>query len=285
MGELPKRVLVALIGAPLVIAVIWRGDAALATLTSVMAAVAAWEFFRIARAGGYAPLTWVGTVGASLIPLAVHGQVLGLFPLPPTALVLVVLGVLGAALWTRGAQGKPMAAVAITLFGMAYTGGALSYLYALRYFGYAVGDAAGALVVLCPVALTWASDIGAFFVGRAIGGPKLMPTISPGKTISGAVGGVLMTVGVAVLYVRMGLRPYAQLAFTTTGLIVFAVLISVVGQIGDLAESMLKREGGVKDSGAILPGHGGVLDRVDSLLFVLPVAYVLYGWLLIPAPI
>ena len=285
MSELAKRVLVALVGAPIVMLVIWRGDAALATLASVLAAVASLEYFRIARQGGSAPLAMVGVVGAAVIPLVVHAQFLGLVRVPPSAAMIVVLALLAIALWTRGAQGTPLTAVATTLFGMAYTGGALSYVYALRYFGYAVGDTAGALVVIFPVVLTWASDIGAFFVGRAIGGPKLMPSISPGKTISGALGGLAATILVAELLVRLALRPYAQLAFTSLGLVLFAIIISVVAQIGDLAESMLKREAGVKDSGTLLPGHGGVLDRLDSLLFVVPVAYVLYGWLLIPAPV
>ena len=85
-------------------------------------------------------------------------------------------------------------------------------------------------------------------------------------------------------YVQFGLKPYAQLAFSPWGLATFAIGISVAAQIGDLAESLFKREAGVKDSGTLFPGHGGVLDRLDSLFFVLPVAYVLYGWLLIPAP-
>ena len=93
-----------------------------------------------------------------------------------------------------------------------------------------------------------------------------------------------MTVLVSVVLVRVALRPYAQLGFAPMGMFVFPVVISVTAQVGDLFESLLKREAGVKDSGTLLPGHGGVLDRLDSLFFVLPVSYALYGWLLIPAP-
>ena len=139
-------------------------------------------------------------------------------------------------------------------------------------------------MVVLPVLLTWSSDTGAFFAGRLIGGRKLMPSVSPAKTVSGAIGAVVTTVGICALYVHFGLKPYAQLAFSPWGLATFAIGISVAAQIGDLAESLFKREAGVKDSGTLFPGHGGVLDRLDSLFFVLPVAYALYGWLLIPAP-
>ena len=179
-----------------------------------------------------------------------------------------------------------------TVFGALYTGGLLSFGYALRYHDYAVGGvqigavpvAAGAVVLGLPLLLTWASDIGAFFVGRAVKGPKLMPSISPGKTRSGAIGGLLASVLVCWLYVQYALVPFAQLALDTKGIIIFGVLISVAAQLGDLVESMLKREAGVKDSSNLLPGHGGVLDRLDSLFFVLPTAHLLLGWLLIPAP-
>ena len=284
MSELARRVIVALIGAPVAIAVIWFGDAALATLASILSALAAWEFFRLSRESGSNPLSAIGVVSAALIPLAVHAQYLGLIMVPPVAVTLALLLLVAVSIWLRGVNGKPLAAVATTLLGVLYTGGTLSYIYALRYYGYAVGDVAGALVVILPVLLTWASDVGAYFAGRAIGGPKLIPSVSPGKTIAGAVGGVILTVIVCAAYVHWLLRPQAELAFSPLGLVTFGVLISVAAQVGDLAESLFKREAGVKDSGTLCPGHGGALDRLDSLFFVLPVAYALYGWLLIPAP-
>jgi phosphatidate cytidylyltransferase len=195
-----------------------------------------------------------------------------------------VVAILAAAIWLRGVDGKPLGAASTTVFGALYTGGTISFVYVLRYHNYAVGDTAGALAVIFPVVLTWASDTGAYFAGRLIGGRKLIPSVSPGKTVAGSVGGLVLTVAVAYAFVHWLLVPRAQLGFTPWGLVLFGLAISVVAQIGDLAESLLKREAGVKDSGSVFPGHGGVLDRLDSLFFVLPAAYALYDLLLIPAP-
>src|SRR5690349_15012118 len=143
---------------------------------------------------------------------------------------------------------------------------------------------AGGLLLLLPILLTWASDIGAFFIGRAFGKRKLMPSVSPGKTVAGAIGGLAATIVVGWLYVRFLLTPTTQLAFVRGGLIAFTILVSVAAPIGDLAGSLPSREAGMKDSSHPIPGHGGVLDRFDSLLFVLPVAYVLFNALLVWAP-
>ncbi|MFO0095103.1 MAG: phosphatidate cytidylyltransferase [Gemmatimonadaceae bacterium] len=276
--------MVALLGAPVALAVIWVGGAPLATLVGGLAGVAAWELARMARAAGHEPMGALGVLLAALLPLAVHAHVLGVVRVPLVVGVLAVVAVLGAAIWLRGVEGKPLGAAATTVFIALYTGATLSYAYALRYHNYAVGDVAGALVVIFPVVLTWASDTGAYFSGRLIGGRKLIPSVSPGKTVAGAVGALVVTVLVAYAFMRYLLTPKAQLAFTPWGLVLFALTISVVAQIGDLAESLLKREAGVKDSGTLFPGHGGVLDRLDSLFFVLPAAYALYDLLLIPAP-
>jgi phosphatidate cytidylyltransferase len=209
---------------------------------------------------------------------------LGVLRIPLYAWILPVLFVLGVAIWLRGVDGKPLGAASTTVYGVLYTGGTLAFGYALRYHNYAVGDTAGALAVLFPVVLTWASDTGAYFSGRLIGGRKLMPSVSPGKTVAGAVGAIVVTVAATYAFVHGLLVPRAQLAFTPWGLVLFGAAISVVAQVGDLAESLLKREAGFKDSGTLFPGHGGVLDRLDSLFFVLPAAYALYDWLLIPAP-
>ena len=313
MSELTRRILFAAAAIPLAIGIIWIGDAALAALLGIVAAIGAWELFRIARAGGTLPLERLGIPLAAAVPLIVHAHRIGVadasfdarpslgdafgsavnviargvvapFTLSLTGAVVVVLVIISVAIWTRGVEGKPLPAVAVTVFGIVYTGGMLSYGYAIRYHPYAVGAAAGTTLLFLPLLLTWAQDTGAYAVGRTMGRRKLIPKVSPGKTVEGAIGGIVVTLLVCWVYVRFVLVPYAQLALAPADIIIFAIVISVAAQIGDLAESLLKREAGVKDSSRIIPGHGGVLDRFDSLLFVLPVAYMLLGVMLIPAP-
>jgi len=294
VSELTRRVLVGVIAAPLGVLVIFAGGAALAGLLAILSALAAWEFFRIARGSGLTPLEDVGIPLAGVVPLFVHARYLRLFEPPLSAMAIAVLAILAIALFVRGVNGRPLGAAAATVFGVLYTGGMLSFGYAIRYHQYVIESvrvplggiavSAGGLLLLLPILLTWASDIGAFFIGRAFGKRKLMPSVSPGKTVAGAVGGLGATMLIGWLYVRFLLTPTTQLAFVRGGLIAFTILVSVAAQIGDLAESLLKREAGVKDSSHIIPGHGGVLDRFDSLLFVLPVAYVLFNALLVWAP-
>jgi phosphatidate cytidylyltransferase len=194
----------------------------------------------------------------------------------------------------RGVAGKPLTAVAVTILGALYTGGMLSFAYAIRYHPYASAPTSGTrfnvpsggLLLLLPVLVTWASDIGAYAVGRTMGKHKLIPSVSPGKTIEGSIGGLAMSMLVAVLYAQFVLHPSSHLGFRypPIGALIFGVIISLAAQIGDLAESLFKREAGVKDSSNLIPGHGGVLDRFDSLLFVMPVAFVLLNYMLTYAP-
>jgi phosphatidate cytidylyltransferase len=283
VSELTKRTITAVIAAPLALAMIYVGGLPLAAFLAAIAAGCAWEYFRIAREGGLNPLDPVGIPLAGLVPLTVYAASIGLFQPSLAIAAVVVLVIFAAVIWRRGPTGRPLGAAASTVFGVLYTGGMLSFGYALREYPYAVGDRAGSVLVAFPLVLTWASDIGAYVVGRTIKGPKLIPSVSPAKTISGALGGLAATILASWLYVRFALTPAASLAMTLPAIILFGVVISVAAQIGDLAESLLKREANIKDSSYLVPGHGGLLDRLDSVLFVLPVAYLLFGWLLIPA--
>ena len=284
MSELTRRVLFAVAAIPVALGAIWIGGAPFVALLAILAALGAWELFRIARAKGVAPLETLGIPLAGLLPIAVFAAHRGLLTDLPTWLAVATLVVFGASIWARGVAGGPLAAVAITVFGVLYTGGMLSFGYAIRYHPYAVGRAAGTALVLFPLVLTWTSDTGAYFAGRAFGRRKLIPAVSPAKTVEGAVGGLVLSMVVAWAYAAFVLAPYAHLGMRPQLALAFGAAISVAAQIGDLAESLLKREAGVKDSSRLLPGHGGILDRFDSLFFVLPLAYLLLGPLLLPVP-
>jgi phosphatidate cytidylyltransferase len=284
MGEFGRRVIVALAAAPLAIAMVYLGELPFALFLGLVGGIGAWELYRMARHGGVEPLDALGVPVAAALPLIAHLDRLAVLRSPTAVGAVVFVALLGSAIWARGVNGRALESVSVTVFGALYTGGMLAFGYTLRHHRFVVGDLAGTALVMFPVILTWASDIGAYFVGRAMGKAKLMPSVSPGKTRAGAVGALVVTMIVALGYNTMLLRPAAQLALAPWTAAIFGVVVSAAAQVGDLAESLLKREAGVKDSSHLLPGHGGVLDRLDSLFFVLPVAYLVLGRLLIAAP-
>ena len=282
--EFPKRVLVAVVLIPIVLGCVWAGGAALVTLLALASGLAAWEFYRLAEARGVHALAVPGIALSALIPVLVHARYLGLWVPSVSVVALLVPLVLTMALFARGVAGSPMAAVGATLTGIVYTGGMLSFAYALRYQEFAVGARAGTILVMFPVVVTWLNDSGAYFFGRRFGRARLMPSVSPGKTWAGAYGAVLTSVLATWLLAAQVLPRWANLRLGFASILVVGITLSLAAQVGDLAESMFKREAGVKDSSHLIPGHGGVLDRVDSLLFTLPVGFVLLGSLLRYAP-
>ena len=299
MSELALRIIFAVVAAPIALWVVLVGGLPLAILLAIVCGLGAWEFYRIARAAGARPMDDIGIALAAAAPLALHAHYLGVVSLRPAVLAVLCVIILGAAIWLRGVEGAPLAAVSTTIFGIIYTAGLLGFGYAIRYHDSVAGyDSVGArhlalgsfdlaippggVLLMMPLLITWASDIGAYAVGRTIGGRKLIPSVSPGKTVSGAVGGLVASMLVSLLLARTVLAPVAHLGFTPWGALFFGAVVSVAAQTGDLFESLLKRESGVKDSSRIIPGHGGILDRFDSLIFVLPVSYMLLSWLPIP---
>lgn len=188
------------------------------------------------------------------------------------ALTGFVLLVLGLSLTHPGSLARAIGSSGATILGAIYTGGFLSLLLAWPGPSSSPGavhspfDSRAAIFFL--LAVIWASDIGAFYVGRTIGKHKLAPRISPGKTIEGLAGGLIASVLVSLVFHRFWLRGYGLGA-----LVLLAIVLDLAGVLGDLAESAMKRGAGVKDSSSLVPGHGGVLDRIDSLLFAVPVMY------------
>jgi phosphatidate cytidylyltransferase len=179
----------------------------------------------------------------------------------------VVLFVVFAFLWylTGATRGRPLVNIAVTALGFLYVGVLGSFAALLLKFplNHGIGLLLGAVIA------TAAYDVGAFFAGRWAGKTPLAPDISPGKTVEGLVGACLLTL-VVCLVVVANIAPW-----TTKRAFLLALVAMVAAPLGDLCESMLKRDLGVKDMGSILPGHGGVLDRIDALLFVVPATYYL----------
>ncbi|MCR6632092.1 MAG: phosphatidate cytidylyltransferase [Magnetospirillum sp.] len=241
---LGARVLSALVMAPPALLAAWLGGYAFAALVLVATGIMCWEWERIItqRFG------WSGRVAALGCMIAAVLAV----EQPALALLLVVAAALVAAVLARG-QGKcPRLWAGL---GPLYAGLPAVALVWLR------GDGeVGRQTLFWLLLLVWATDIGAYAAGRTIGGPLLMPAVSPKKTWAGLIGGVLSAalVGLAAGWVLQSVHPLA--------LAVGSGALAVVAQAGDLAESWVKRRWGVKDSSNIIPGHGGVLDRVDGLL-------------------
>jgi len=263
-----SRILTALVLIPPVVYVLGWAPQWLFLLVLIAAAeLCLYEYFAICRHAGFQPMAWLGYVAGALICLAPAT--------PPTRLMLPVLTfvsllVLSVALLGTSDLKDYLGKVACTLFGLLYIPLALAALAPLRFRSSDAAD--GRLAMLLLFAVIWGGDTLAYFVGRAIGRRPLAPRISPKKTVEGAIGGLLGSL-LAALGVRFAF-PGAYPNLDIGAFIVVVILVALAGQIGDLAESALKRGGGVKDSGAILPGHGGMLDRLDSLLFAAPTLWL-----------
>jgi phosphatidate cytidylyltransferase len=276
-----RRVGFAAVAIPLALAVVWLGGWPLAGLVSLIAALGVRELFDIAAHQGIAAFRRTGIAAAVLGPLAVHAATTG----PDAAAWFAaawmylaagfVLLLLAQALRERAPTARPLGAVAVTAFGVAYAALLPAFLLGIRHGRWPERSWAGAALVFFPLVVTWVCDTAAMFGGRAMGGPKLAPTISPGKTRAGGVAGLVGGALVAPVF-AWWVFPAVGIALGLVPAIATAVVLATLGQLGDLAESLFKREAGVKDSSALIPGHGGVLDRFDSLYFVLPAAAACY---------
>ena len=280
-SNLLRRVLFAVVAIPLVFAIVWYGGWPLVGLVSISAVLGTREMFDFARRQRIEPALEIGLL--TVLVFAPVGYV-ALSSVYNTWWVLVagfyaasvwLMVLLGWALLRRPSGDKPLLAVAVTVFGVLYAGLLPSFLIIIRHNGYGLRSWQGTALVFFPLVVTWVCDTAAMFGGKWLKGPKLAPTISPGKTRSGAISGVVAALLIAPAYGVLALTP-AGFTIPLWKLVLCAGVWAVVGQIGDLAESLLKREAGLKDSSDLIPGHGGVLDRFDSLYFVLPIAVALY---------
>jgi phosphatidate cytidylyltransferase len=282
-SELARRIGFAAVAIPLALLITWYGGALLALLLAAAAALGCVELFALAERSGTHPARGLGIATATAIPLLAWltlsspsvGAMVG--EAGHYLVALWLIAVLSWALAARSPGGRPLEAASVTLLGVLYTGGLPAFALLIRHEGHPVRSWAGAWLVFFPLVVTWVCDTAAMFGGRIFRGPKLAPTVSPGKTRSGTVIGVVGALAVAPLF-SAWIFPRVGVGISLWQAVAVAGVLSVVGQVGDLAESLIKREAGVKDSSRLIPGHGGVLDRLDSLYFVVPVTAAMYRY-------
>ncbi len=252
-GDLSRRVLSGAVLLAVSVGCVWVGGILFPLLVALGCVVLASEwvtmcgYARTGRSGFWMPIIVVAAALASGLGTAGGG------------LTVVLLGTVAVAMLPGGNRRVSLA------FGVPYIGLAAVALPWLR-----ADPVRGLANTLFVLAIVWASDIGAYLVGRLVGGPKLAPSISPGKTWSGAGGGLLGAVAAG-----LAIAPCFSTGYSPLHVIGLAIALGIISQAGDLLESALKRRFGVKDSGRIIPGHGGLLDRVDALLVVAPAAALL----------
>jgi phosphatidate cytidylyltransferase len=280
-GELARRVAVAGVGIPVVLGALWAGGWVLGVLVSVVAFLAAWEFYRLTATRGVRPFAEMGAAASGAVVLLATAHPTLWDAAPPVLVVLlaVTLASLAGAAWLRWPGGEPLEAVSVTVTGVVYTGVTLAFVPILRQLTDTVPGAAtaerwqAAAFVLLPLLVTWVGDSAAYFGGKAFGRRKLAPAQSPGKTVAGGVAGLVGAVAAAMAVSALALGRVPTLTVDLVTAAWIGLVLGVAAQVGDITESVLKRQAGVKDSGALLPGHGGMLDRVDSLLFTVPATW------------
>lgn len=258
---LKKRIITALWGIPLLIVAVWFDQPSLPWFTIIVAIwglLAVLEFYKLVNISKMPTLTYFGLIWTLLFILSPHFNYDLVIPILLTSAVVLPL------FWLLRHPQKEGAFTdwAWTMAGILYIGWLLSYFVALR------GLDNGREWVFLAMFATFGSDTTAFFIGRALGKHHLAPHISPGKTWEGAVAGVFGSVIVSLVLVHLFNLP---LGYGWT--ILLGLLVSIFGQLGDLVESLLKRNMGVKDSGRLIPGHGGFLDRIDSVILAGIVVY------------
>ena len=258
MGPLVSRVLVALVGVPVVLLIVWAGGWWLFALAGVAAVLALHEYALMIRT--LRPVILAAYTGALLSLLG--AQLGGLDWTAAGFLSTMVLAFLLH--WIATTRQSATVAIAATVLGAGWIGLCLAHLLLLREIPHD-----GKLATFTVLIAVWAGDIGAFFAGRLIGRHKLAPALSPGKTWEGFLFGTATTIFVA--FVALYKEDYLSIPQS----ILLGAVIAIAAPLGDLFESALKRDMQVKDSGRLLAAHGGVLDRIDSLLFAAVASYYL----------
>ncbi len=280
--EMPRRVAVAAVAIPLAVGIVYLGGWVLVVGLALLGVFGTREFFALAARGGVQALAFPGYAGAVLFPVTAYLLLQAGGGLDPIwALMAGMIWLIATMTYAVGFSSpsrQPALSLGVTFFGPCYTAGLLAFILLVRHGVEGVSPLVGTVLVFLPLVTTWLCDTFAMTGGSVFGGPKLAPMISPRKTWSGALSGL---VGAGIVAVAYGLLVLSEVGIVLRiwQLLVIGLVVGVLGQIGDLAESLLKRSVGVKDSGSFFPGHGGVLDRLDSLYWVIPLsAMCLYAF-------
>ncbi|MCP4145247.1 MAG: phosphatidate cytidylyltransferase [bacterium] len=265
-ADIIPRLAVILVGLPLLVLVADWGKLPFMAVVSVLVLLGSREFYLMMEAKGYRPYKIIGMLCSVMICWYVyHGSVtLSLL------LTMTMILIMTAELFRRD-PAHSLAHIAVTLFGVLYVGWLGSHLILLRQLPIELGEidySAGATMVGLAAVVTWACDSGAYLFGISFGKKPLLPRISPKKTVEGGIGGLFSSALVGAVYCIFFIDFISPLEGGLLGLVG-----GVLGQVGDMVESLLKRDAGLKDTADILPGHGGILDRFDSLLFTAPFFY------------
>lgn len=281
------RIVTALVGIPIAVALVfYRGGLPFAVAVGVVSFLGALEFYGGVRKRGVRPVEWAGLVAVILFVVSARtyerATISSVFPA-----VLTLLLILSFCVELMRRERSPIVNVGATLFGAIYVGWLISHLVVLRGVGGTVtlgpyvlsapwigwtltigpySSAVGAWLVMFTFLCTWACDTGAFVIGKRFGKTKIAPKLSPNKTVEGSIGGFLGSVVIALVTALVIKLPLGHA-------LALGAMFGVLSQLGDLSESAIKREIGIKDFGKAVPGHGGVLDRFDSLFFTGPAAF------------
>jgi phosphatidate cytidylyltransferase len=273
-STLPKRIAVAALGIPVVLGSLWAGRLALPILITIVQAVSYWEWRGLSARKGMTPAVWPGLACFPVLNAVWYFS--GSAAAAWGAGFFLVLSLL-----VELFRGKPGAIsnASVSIAGFFYIA-LFSFFIPIRELPARMGwtYAAGGWILLLTVLTIWVCDTAAYFVGSSFGRHKLFPRVSPKKTWEGAIAGLI---GAPLVSVLIQLRTLPMLK--TADAVMIGLIIGVFSQLGDLTESVFKRDAGVKDSSNLLPGHGGMFDRFDAPILVAPVVYAYLIWVVLPA--
>ncbi|MFO7914665.1 MAG: phosphatidate cytidylyltransferase [Candidatus Krumholzibacteriales bacterium] len=271
-----KRIIVAVIFIPCIVLIARKGGVYYLILVDAVIVGGIWEFYRMTEVSITNPYKIIGTAGAILLPVFFYYHLHDYIYL---LITMILIGIMVTELCRRG-RNFFVYNISVTMFGVFYVGWLGSHMLLIREIPLRTGNleySAGFDFVMLLLLLTWCYDTGAYTVGSIAGRHKMFPLISPGKTLEGIIGGIAFAIA-GVMIARIYIFSFLGIPES----IALALLISVTGQTGDLVESMIKRDMRKKDSSNTIPGHGGILDRFDSMLFNAPAVYYILIFFILP---